>query len=295
MIIFTVLSSILFYIHLIWWVFISELPKGVFFYFMWRFFFFVFPRSLGHALTVTCLVRPLATFRKLSLFATSIHYLLFCQDKNFTLPEERHIPHFSSISATENDPALSKRTILFLCSEASTGNHVFDKGNGRSSFTFLFYFIPNFMYALSMEFYFFLTAQANESWFIDSPLSTKGVQQAQTLQSILRDTTLEYLTPSERALWTMLRDPNTLCVSSNLRRAVSTAALVLPAKNRIAIHAALQEISCNPDALCISPAGRILPSFTDPPALRSLYTAENGRLDATAVPHHRLYFVAEEE
>jgi Histidine phosphatase superfamily (branch 1) len=257
----------------------SKLPNGVGFYGIWRFFVMVWPGPWV-TLACTCLLRPVATFRKLSLFATSIQYLLFCQDTKFRLPKKDPVPRFPDVTSAESDPSLSKRTILFLCSEESTWNDTFNKGNDRSHFSFVMYFLPNLMYALSMEFYFFLTGQWNASWFMDSPLSTKGIQRAHTLQSILRDTPMEHLTLQERALWTMVRDPKTLCVASNLRRAVATAALVLPSQKRIVVHAALQEVGRSPDTLCISPAGKIVRSFTDPRALRSLYRNAK-RLDAS--------------
>jgi broad specificity phosphatase PhoE len=282
MFLFSLIASLFSYIYLLWAVLVCALPHQIFFFSVWIF------ASLWRPFvwvtgTYTCVVHPVATLRKLSLLATSIQYLLLCQDKKFRLPKEDPVPQFPDVTTAEHDPTLTKRTILFLRHGESTWNDTFNKGNDRSTFTFVLYFLPNLMTALATEFYFSLTGQADESWFFDSPLSPKGIQQAVTVHTVLRDTSLDYLTPKEQALWTILRDPNTLCVASNLRRAVATAALALPQQQRLVIHAALQEISRNPDAFCISPAGRILPGFTDPPSLRSLYaTADRQRLDATA-------------
>jgi hypothetical protein len=281
MFIVSLITSIFSYIYLLWAVLFCALPNEVFFFFVWMFYSLVRP-FLWVTVTYTCVVHPLATLRKISLFATSIQYLLFCRDKKFSLPKEDPVPQFPDVSSSaENDPTLTKRTILFLRHGESTWNDTFNKGNDRSTLQFVLYFLPNLGVALATEFYFFLTGRADESWFFDSPLSRKGLQQAVTVHSVLRDTSLDYLTPKEVAFWTLLRDPQTLCVASNLRRAVATAALALPQQQRWVLHAALQEISRNPDALCISPAGHILPSFTDPPAMRSLY-ADAPRLDASA-------------
>ena len=47
-------------------------------------------------------------------------------------------------------------------------------------------FIPNLLYAIALEVYFFIGGKDFRSWFFDSPLSAKGVKQAKGLLKFLR-------------------------------------------------------------------------------------------------------------
>ena len=130
-----------------------------------------------------------------------------------------------------------------------------------------------------MEWFFFITGQSSESWFYDSPLSNLGLSQAQGVQKYLSSTKAEFLPPQERRLFEILKgtmqSTNTLLVTSPLRRAISTILVGLQdtlATKKVMMWPCLQEISFNPDALCITPAGGpIVPSWTDPVALKKLY------------------------
>ena len=76
-------------------------------------------------------------------------------------------------------------------------------------------------------------------------------------------------------------------VSSNLRRAISTIAVGFQDRlnesypdDTIILMSNLQEISRNPDALCISlPNQPLRPAWTDPYVIRKLYTKNGDRID----------------
>jgi hypothetical protein len=176
---------------------------------------------------------------------------------------------------------------------------------------FVLYFIPNFIYAIVVEWYFFVSGKANESWFFDSPLSEKGIRQARSVQEFLK-TDPSFLTPKETHLLKILKggdatdddddgkdDPaanttnqqqksksssssscsSSQLVSSNLRRAIATVAIGFEDRlfqnfkdDTILIIPCLQEISRNPDALTITPAfGNIVPAWTDPKIVSDIY------------------------
>lgn len=161
---------------------------------------------------------------------------------------------------------------------------------------FLINFIPTLIKALFTEWYFLVSGQDRESWFYDSPLSEKGKRQAEGVQKFLR-TDLKYSTPKEaRMIRLMLGEPvddkddtnngnkkkygsSSQLVSSNLRRALST--LLIGFKDRldkqlegdsVLMLSQLQEISRNPDALCITPPkAKATSSYTDPKFLAGYY------------------------
>jgi hypothetical protein len=292
---------------------------------------------------VTWICQPTATLRKMSLYMTSAQYLLCSQDKKYVLPPIDPASYFETAN-TNSDPnnnntdnkndddsndnnigsknIIQKKTIIFVRHGESTWNDTFNKGNDRTTLQFVLYFLPNLLYALYMEYYFFLTGQSQESWFYDAPLSPLGIQQAERIQHFLQHTPMEYLTPKEQAMMTLLRgggggggggDPTTpttesttQLISSNLRRAVTTTAIAFRHRvqvvardggtdgsgtdgssssrnDTILIAPCLQEISCNPDALCITPANAttMISSFTDPISIRHIYASSSSSLTTT--------------
>lgn len=99
------------------------------------------------------------------------------------------------------------------------------------------------------------------SWFYDSPLSELGINQVESLYHFsLKGTGL---TTREKELIAIMRgDPDTpssKLLSSSLRRALSTVAICFQERmkriptEKILVLPALQEISRNPDTLCITP------------------------------------------
>jgi len=244
-------------------------------------------------LTLVCVLsNPSAAWRKLQLFAITIQYLVFCNDKKWKTPKQDPASFFEK----KDDDAgkVERKTVIFVRHGESTWNDTFNKGADRSKINFILYFIPNLFYAIAYEWYFWVMGQATESWFFDAPLSVKGKRQADGVKKFLQQDPA-FLTPKEKILVTKLRggdidagkDETTKgcssqLVSSNLRRAIATMGLGfqdrLEAKykdDKILLLPALQEISRNPDALSITPAqGSVVPAWTDPRSLRPIYESQ---------------------
>lgn len=228
-------------------------------------------------LSLICLAtNPSAAIRKFQLLILTVQYLLFCNDKKWKTPKHNVEALFQA-----NASKIERKTVIFVRHGESTWNDTFNKGD-RSPFQFVLYFVPNLAKAVAAEWYFWVTGQADESWFFDSPLSDKGLRQATGIQTFLRSN-LDYVTPKEAELIRLLvGDDNKVSaqlVSSNLRRAISTMIVgfqdrlhrKLPGDD-IMIVPELQEISRNPDALSITPAhGKVTPAWTDPKPLHFVY------------------------
>jgi hypothetical protein len=282
-----------------------SLPFLLLFYALWIL------ASLFRPLTViswiSFLTHPSAAWRKLELLWTSLQYLAFCKDKKWKKPAEDPASFFEGV----DDSQIQRKTVIFIRHGESTWNDTFNKGD-RPLSKFIINFVPNLVQSIVIELWFAVTGQAHESWFYDSPLSAKGVQQANTLYKYLQSPT-QFLPPKEAEWLQLLQDPSqTQLVSSNLRRAISTLLLAFATRwnnhtkpttpplspadinekalDSVWIWSCLQEISRNPDALSITPKlGRVLPSWTDPPLLQSLYkltSSDSSPLVSTSHPGH---------
>ena len=183
----------------------------------------------------------------------------------------------------------SSKTVILIRHGESTWNDTFNAGD-RSKLIFILFFLPNMLYAVAMETYYFISGKDSESWFFDSPLSAKGVNQGEGLRKFLKKEKMRLGSAigtnnnarEERAVKILLAvgeegDPSSHVVSSNLRRAISTAAIGLAdrfvattinqkqySKDDILLIPSLQEISRNPDALTIlPPKGVAHPTWCD--------------------------------
>ena len=254
---------------------LMSLPYMILFFAIWLVASLI--RPVFFACIVFALTKPVAFARKLQLFVNTVEYLALCNDKKFKAPKEDPQSFFKDFDSKKGDT----KTIIFIRHGESTWNDTFNRGD-RSKINFILYFIPNLLKALYYEVYFFVTGQDNESWFYDSSLSTKGLNQARGVASFLKDTNLEYVTPKEAELIKlMLGDEPSTLVSSNLRRAISTMAIGFQHRlhkkpdERMLILPQLQEMSRNPDAQCITPAqGKVRLAWTDPHDLETLYAKQ---------------------
>lgn len=228
--------------------------------------------------TFICLLaNPTAAYRKFLLFVSTIQYLVLCNDKKWKEPAEDPASYFPK------DATISSKTIIFVRHGESTWNDTFNKGD-RSVLDFILNFVPNLLYAVATEWYFWVAGQANDSWFFDAPLSDKGRRQAESVRTYLQQqhSNLQYLPPKEQKLVQLLRgELPAKIVSSNLRRAIATVALgfrdrltaTTGADESILLLPELQEISRNPDALSITPPYQpVVPASVDPPTLTRIYT-----------------------
>jgi len=179
--------------------------------------------------------------------------------------------------------------VILIRHGESTWNDTFNAGD-RSKPLFILFFIPNLIYATILELYYIISDKDDHSWFFDSALSQKGVGQADGLRKFLKKEKMRLGskgTPDEeRAVKLLLAvgeesNPSSTVVSSNLRRAISTAAIGLAdrfiatvvknessnnknKKDDILLLPCLQEISRNPDALTIlPPRGVAHPTWCD--------------------------------
>ncbi len=235
--------------------------------------------------------------RKLRLVYVTILYLLLCKDKKWKVPKENDPASFfpkelggGSSSNSGNDNRYREKTILIIRHGESTWNDTFNAGD-RNKLLFVLLFLPNLLYAIMAELYFFVSGKDTESWFYDSALSAKGVAQAEGMRQFLKkekmklgtngsgNSTSSSSNREEHAIKLLLAlgedSPSSHVVSSNLRRAISTAAITLADrfaacaaddrnKDEIILLPSLQEISFNPDALSIlPPQGVAHPTWCD--------------------------------
>jgi hypothetical protein len=118
-------------------------------------------------------------------------------------------------------------------------------------------FIPRLLDAAFKELMLIITGQ-QDSWFIDSPLSDLGLEQAEEFKKFLADNQSN----SEVKLILGDSESKSTMVSSNLRRAISTGVVGASARiegkeEKIILHSALQEISRNPDTMAVTPANSV--------------------------------------
>lgn len=258
-------------------VFLFTLPYFIFFFAFWTLASLVMPICF---LTLVCVAsNPAAAYRKFEIFVATIQYLIFCNDKKWKTPEDP-APFFQN----KDKEKIESKTIVFVRHGESTWNDTFNKGD-RPTAQFIKGFIPGLIKAVFNEWYFWVSAQANESWFFDAPLSEKGLQQALAVQKFLQSDP-QFLPPKERKFMHLLNSTDEAqLVSSNLRRAISTMVIGFQdrltkdvPKDQILILPALQEISRNPDALTITPAyGKVVPAWTDPKIVHTIY--EHRKID----------------
>ncbi|KAL7569062.1 hypothetical protein ACA910_016905 [Epithemia clementina (nom. ined.)] len=198
-----------------------------------------------------------ALIYKIRMFFESFLYFFLCWDKSWKKPQDPGAifgPHLSQGLPVE------RKTVYFVRHGESTWNDTFNKGSHRSAIAFIIGFIPGLIKALLYEIY-LLFAGKIDSWFYDAPLSNLGLWQAEELASFLKDKPLD---GPEAIHIKILRgepgSPSSKIICSNLRRAVSTMVvgfrdrLRRKPEDKISVIPSLQEISRNPDTLCITPA-----------------------------------------
>jgi len=242
---------------------------------------------------ICILSNPSAALRKLRLVYISLLYLAFCKDKKWKVPKEKDPASFfpkelGGSGSGANDKQYREKTILIIRHGESTWNDTFNAGD-RNKLLFVLLFLPNLVYAIVAELYFFISGKDSESWFYDSALSAKGVSQAEGMRQFLKKEKMKLGSGSsggsgtnreEHAIKLLLAlgdeggassSVSSHVVSSNLRRAISTAAITLADRfalnhkdDEIILLPSLQEISFNPDALSIlPPRGVVHPTWCD--------------------------------
>jgi len=245
------------------------LPQEIFFWFSWILASLFRPFCIVSLLLV--LLQPTAALSKATWFGNTLVYLVFCNDKKWKKPKQ-------DASVFETHAAnIESKTVLFVRHGESAWNETFNKGADRTPLQFALAFLPGLLKALIYEWYFWVAGQATQSWFYDSPLSQKGVNQATSIHEYLTTTKLDHVTPQEqRLLQILLGQQPVLYVSSNLCRAMATMAVgfqtVLKEQQPLHIWPCLQEISRNPDALSATPPhGECTAAWSDPMIVNKIY------------------------
>ncbi|KAF1334699.1 Histidine phosphatase superfamily, clade-1, partial [Globisporangium splendens] len=220
-------------------------------------------------------------WRKIQLFAIGVLHLLFSSDKQWQrqLPScdagSKVLPSSSSSTrpAAEDTSAdgqkptqYTVKRIIFIRHAESEWNVVFNRGVYWQA-------VVQFFRACVRE---WLMLPTQNSIFIDSPLSRRGVRQAKALFEHVSDSTHDLEcgitgatangSAADAALLQYLIRPlpNSVIVTSNLRRSIDTARIASAARlelpgEKIHVLSSLQEIGRNIDTLTISDAYAIKP------------------------------------
>jgi len=233
------------------------------------------------------LLNPKAAKAKVVIIFNMFRYLIQSKDKKWKKPQEDPASFFPK----DGDKELTivrKKTVIFLRHGESTWNDTFNKGD-RKTLSFLIGFVPGLLRSLATEWYFLVRGESDESWFFDSPLSEKGISQAEGVAKFLRETDAKYATQREAKYLRLIKGEGNetdksgsdrcILVSSNLRRAISTCAIGMKDRldrkfkdDKIVILQELQEASINPDAQSISrPFQNLVTSFTDSDDVKKIY------------------------
>lgn len=243
-------------------------------------------RPLLVATLLCMLVNPKAAQAKVILMVNTARYLVLSKDKKWKKPRDDPSSFFDKTDDGEL-VVVSKKTVMFLRHGESTWNDTFNKGD-RKMPKFVAGFLPGIFKSLATEWYFLVRGMSDESWFFDSPLSAKGIGQAEGVAKFLRETDVKYATPREAKFLRLIKGENAdktgegdrcVLVSSNLRRAVSTCAIAMKDRldkkfpdDKIIILQELQEASINPDAQSITPPfEKLVTSFTDSEDVKNIY------------------------
>uniref|UniRef100_K3WGF8 Uncharacterized protein n=1 Tax=Globisporangium ultimum (strain ATCC 200006 / CBS 805.95 / DAOM BR144) TaxID=431595 RepID=K3WGF8_GLOUD len=220
-------------------------------------------------------------WRKIQLFAIGVLHLLFSSDKQWqrqlpsrdagskALPSSsggmRPVAEDTNADAEKATQYTVKR-IIFIRHAESEWNVVFNRGVYWQA-------VVQFFRACVRE---WLMLPTQNSIFIDSPLSRRGVRQSKALFEHVNDSTHDLEcgiidavakgSATDAALLQYLSRPmpNSVIVSSNLRRSIDTARIASAARlelpgEKIHVLSSLQEIGRNIDTLTISDAYAIKP------------------------------------
>ncbi|GBG28009.1 Hypothetical Protein FCC1311_042322 [Hondaea fermentalgiana] len=169
---------------------------------------------------------------KLHLLRIGLSHMIFSQDKRWPRQAD---------AAGILDTVDSTKQIIFVRHGESRWNEVFNKGFGPS-------FPGRLFRALRDE---FLQATTLDSTFLDSPLSEEGTMQAAGLA--------KFVESSDEGIGAVLKglEGESVLVSSNLRRALSTATIgfwsrLQRTQEKIHILSCLQEVSVNVDCVALA-------------------------------------------
>ena len=193
----------------------------------------------------------------------------------------------------EPDPSILQgwvtetRDVVFIRHGESTWNEIFNQGKGPGRFLWM---PVRLALGIVREVMAFLSP---ESIFLDSPLSSKGIQQAVEIHDALR------CSVEHAELVEVVNRTNSVVCSSNLIRAVETVTIALADRlaetgEQIFIRSELQEISRNLDAVALAPPQScpLLPALAKAQSgakldFRNLYNADGNKGNKAVLGHPR--------
>mmetsp|Transcript_7258 Transcript_7258/g.30880 ORF Transcript_7258/g.30880 Transcript_7258/m.30880 type:complete len:354 (+) Transcript_7258:60-1121(+) len=200
---------------------------------------------------VMMIINRVVVLYKIKIYTQSFSYLFFSKDMKWPTEPCAGAAFDKALAAATGK--VERKTFILLRHGESTWNETFNRGFAPASF------IPRALHAILTETYLFL-AGVKDSWFYDSPLTNEGIEQAEEFRTFLKASKGAASQEGEKLVPVMRGDDPSKCllVSSNLRRALSTAAVALydrleANEEKLRVTSLLQEISRNPDTLCITP------------------------------------------
>jgi len=197
---------------------------------------------------------------RLGLWSAGIFHMFLSTDARFN-PKKQPDPELV-VRAMSNDLSerLPTRRIIFIRHGESCWNEVFNRGYGP---TLLLRLLKATLNELKCVF-------GNDSVFLDSPLSKRGLEQCDKLRDFVQSNGQGGETKSPEALADLasMRGEGrpSVMVTSNLRRAIATVAIGLwprlreqGDKQKIHLLSSLQEGSRNVDCMCLAGRGEVPP------------------------------------
>lgn len=199
--------------------------------------------------------------KKTRLYVLAVSHLLLSNEKKGLKALQKEMD-FDEDSIKSQSKLKGTRTIYFLRHGESQWNYVFNRGFGVS-------FPLRLARGLVMEL--MCLFNARNSFFVDAPLSDRGLEQVEELRKFLNKVNDPFLTDAEVAALRskhvdVLRadaakgeklSKKSIIVTSNLRRAAHTAAITFMdrferTKEKLFVNDALQEMARNVDAFALA-------------------------------------------
>ena len=199
--------------------------------------------------------------KKTRLYVLAVSHLLLSNEKKGLKALQKEMD-FDEDSIKSQSKLKGTRTIYFLRHGESQWNYVFNRGFGVS-------FPLRLARGLVMEL--MCLFNARNSFFVDAPLSDRGLEQVEELRKFLNKVNDPFLTDAEVAALRskhvdVLRadaakgeklSKKSIIVTSNLRRAAHTAAITFMdrferTKEKLFVNGALQEMARNVDAFALA-------------------------------------------
>jgi broad specificity phosphatase PhoE len=220
----------------------------------------LYPNSSSRQLSLTGTSR--AMLRKAWVFSYGVCYLFLSSDKL----SKRQLAKAHAAQAMGGGVEKEIR-LIFVRHGESVWNYVFNRGFGPSFLVRLVRVTLHELYLLPLD----------DSAYVDSPLSARGLEQCASLHRFLRTPCVDARAAADFAALTS-GEASSVLVSSQLRRAACTLAIALAdrigrSRERILLHSSCQEISRNVDTMALAPTECVPPMWLPDPTLSAAFDA----------------------